>query len=144
MRRLLIVMAIAFALVAPTTPAQAHHEDKYTAAYMKKHNPGLTVQQIQQNLNGFGYYTGLIDGSFGPKSRLAAAGHQDDWGHVKTAASVKRLQKIVGADQDGWYGPLTKEKLRQWQRKKGLYADGIAGRKTRTAMGLPVCQCGGH
>ena len=149
MRRLLIslaaalVTALTFA-VGATAPAQAHHEDKYTQSYVLKANPGLTVKQIQSNVYGFGFYTAPIDGDWGPKSRLAMAAYVDNFGSADTRPGVKRLQRIVGVKQDGYYGPVTRDAVRQWQGKHGLYRDGIAGWKTRTKMGLPVCHCGGH
>lgn len=149
MRRFLIGLAFflttALALTVVGAPAaQAHHEDKYTQSYVLKANPGLTVTQVQSNLYGFSFYTGAIDGSWGPKSRLGMADYVDNFRSVDTRPGVKRLQKIVGVTQDGRYGPATREAVRQWQRRHGLGADGIAGTQTRTRMGLPVCQCGGH
>src|SRR5699024_4611705 len=43
---------------------------------------------------------------------------------------VKRIQKAVGAKADGYYGPSTVTKVKAYQRKHKLAADGIVGDKT--------------
>jgi peptidoglycan hydrolase-like protein with peptidoglycan-binding domain len=49
-------------------------------------------------------------------------------------ADVRRLQGVIGARQDGLFGPETERKLRGWQRNHGLAADGIAGPQTHRKM----------
>lgn len=141
---LIALLTILATTVGATAPAQAHHEDKYTKSYVLRYNGALSVAQIQLNLYGYGEYTGAIDGDWGPMSRLAMAGYVDDFHTADTRPGVKRLQRIVGAKADGYYGPVTRRAVAQWQSKHGLHPDGIAGPKTRRKMGLPQCECGGH
>lgn len=43
---------------------------------------------------------------------------------------VKAIQRIVGVEDDGQYGPKTEAAIRDLQRKHGLKVDGIVGRQT--------------
>ena len=47
---------------------------------------------------------------------------------------VKFVQKIVGAKQDGVYGPKTVSKVKTYQRKHKLTVDGVVGYKTLLKM----------
>lgn len=49
---------------------------------------------------------------------------------------VARVQRIVGADIDGVFGPHTSAAVKAWQRAHGLKSDGIVGPRTRAAMGI--------
>ncbi len=49
---------------------------------------------------------------------------------------VRAIQRIVGADVDGNYGPVTKAAVAMWQYTHGLVADGAVGPETARAMGL--------
>ena len=49
---------------------------------------------------------------------------------------VAMIQKAVGCYPDGIWGKLTTEAVKNWQRAKGLTADGIAGPRTLAAMGI--------
>jgi len=48
--------------------------------------------------------------------------------------AVVHVQRVVGALADGIYGRGTLAKVKQWQRAKGLVADGVVGPKTWVAM----------
>ena len=48
--------------------------------------------------------------------------------------AVSRVQRTVGAADDGIYGPQTTAKVRAWQAAHGLAADGIVGPLTWAAM----------
>lgn len=43
---------------------------------------------------------------------------------------VAVLQRFVGADGDGWYGPGTEDHVRRYQQMRNLAVDGICGPKT--------------
>ena len=43
---------------------------------------------------------------------------------------VKLLQKLLGLKEDGDFGPVTDTKVKEWQKSKGLTADGIVGSKS--------------
>lgn len=50
---------------------------------------------------------------------------------------VKKLQKLLGINDDGIFGPITEECVKQFQRKNGLVPiDGIVGSKTWAALGI--------
>lgn len=58
---------------------------------------GMQVYYLQDTLNYcYGQDLGEIDGKFGPK----------------TAAALARVQKSLGLDPDGVYGPQTRDKLK--------------------------------
>ena len=40
---------------------------------------------------------------------------------------VKQLQTLLGLSADGSFGPMTETKVKEWQAKNGLVADGIVG-----------------
>jgi peptidoglycan hydrolase-like protein with peptidoglycan-binding domain len=46
---------------------------------------------------------------------------------------VKDIQKLVGVDQDGVYGPKTEQAVKVWQHKLGVNADGVWGPQTEEA-----------
>lgn len=50
--------------------------------------------------------------------------------------TVKQIQKIVGAKQDGIFGIETEQHVRIYQACHGLIPDGIVGEKTLKEMGL--------
>ena len=43
---------------------------------------------------------------------------------------VKILQKFLGLNTDGSFGPNTDKKVKEWQKANGLYPDGIIGPKS--------------
>lgn len=54
--------------------------------------------------------------------------------HLASAASVRDLQRQVGADVDGLLGPQTAERVAQWQSKNKLAIDGKVGPNTWAAV----------
>jgi len=53
-----------------------------------------------------------------------------------TGDAVARVQKKVGVEQDGWFGPITEAAVKAYQKSKGLVPDGIVGPITLKAMRL--------
>lgn len=53
---------------------------------------------------------------------------------IGTREQVRALQKVIGAKQDGLYGPETKAKLKIWQQSQNLKPDGVPGPNTYAAM----------
>ncbi len=51
-----------------------------------------------------------------------------------TGDEVKTLQRQLGVDADGIYGPKTKAAVEAYQKSNGLKVDGIAGVNTKTAL----------
>ena len=49
---------------------------------------------------------------------------------------VKVLQKYLGLNPDGIFGPTTLKKVISWQKSKGLTPDGIFGAKSWAALGI--------
>jgi peptidoglycan hydrolase-like protein with peptidoglycan-binding domain len=49
---------------------------------------------------------------------------------------VRRLQAKLRVKADGTFGANTEKALKDWQTKKGLAADGVAGPDTFVAMGV--------
>lgn len=54
--------------------------------------------------------------------------HSGYW--EKDRAAIRKIQKAVGANPDGRYGPNTKSKVQAKQRKLGVTADGAVGATT--------------
>ena len=53
-----------------------------------------------------------------------------------TGDAVARVQKKVGVEPDGWFGPVTEKAVKAYQKSKGLVPDGIVGPVTLKAMRL--------
>lgn len=135
----LMAFGVAMTLYAPT-PARA---------------ADLTVTQAQQALHGLYYYDGPIDGINGNDTERGARAFQThnclaidgDVGPITSealVAKVKEVQRKVGVEADGDYGPKTKGAVTDWQRSHGLSADGVAGPATMKAMGITRAKCGTH
>ena len=48
--------------------------------------------------------------------------------------AVARVQRALGIQADGVFGPKTKRAVRAFQKRHGLPADGVVGPRTRTAL----------
>ena len=57
-------------------------------------------------------------------------------GRSSTKAKVKRLQRALGIEADGVFGPGTENAVKSFQRGRGLAADGVVGQVTWRALGL--------
>ena len=53
-----------------------------------------------------------------------------------TGDAVALVQKKVGAEADGWFGPITEAAVKDYQQANGLVPDGIVGPLTIKAMRL--------
>lgn len=65
---------------------------------------GSDVSAIQQALKNYGFYTGVVDGLFGPK----------------TSEAVKNFQNMTGIKVDAIVGPQTQGKIQEWGANPGL------------------------
>ena len=52
--------------------------------------------------------------------------------------TVKKVQKVLGVDPVGNFGPKTEEAVKEWQKKNGLTPDGVVGPATLAKMGIVV------
>jgi peptidoglycan hydrolase-like protein with peptidoglycan-binding domain len=43
---------------------------------------------------------------------------------------VKTIQRYFGLEDDGYYGPITEAKVKEWQPTRDLEADGVFGIKS--------------
>lgn len=50
-----------------------------------------------------------------------------------TGQKVEEIQKIVGVEQDGVYGPKTEKAVKVWQNKLNIESDGVWGPQTEEA-----------
>tara|TARA_B100001094_G_scaffold331714_1_gene401032 strand:+ start:958 stop:1782 length:825 start_codon:yes stop_codon:yes gene_type:complete len=111
----------------------------WDACNLNEHSDHQDIRKVTKLING-GYH-GLDDrkqryitayavlgGNFEPDSLpiLLKVGSQGD--------EVKKVQKALGLEADGWYGQLTKTSVVDWQTKNGLTPDGVVGPKTYKAM----------
>jgi hypothetical protein len=52
--------------------------------------------------------------------------------------AVKGIQFLVGADADGYFGPLTGASVKAYQQRSGLEVDGVVGPQTCHSLFAPV------
>jgi uncharacterized protein YkwD len=53
-----------------------------------------------------------------------------------TGTAVKRVQRRLGVRPTGWFGPVTKSRVKAFQQRKGWRGSGIVGPGTWRALGL--------
>ena len=105
----------------------------------------MNMKQLQMNLKFLNYYFGSIDGKKGTQTIQAIKEFQANNDLIVDGIAgqntidrvrdlIKRIQGIIGTNQDGVAGNNTIELCKQWQAEHGLGADGICGTKTREAM----------
>jgi Putative peptidoglycan binding domain/CHAP domain len=57
---------------------------------------------------------------------------------VRAVQNALNLRNHAGLATDGTYGPLTRDAVLNWQRRKNIGVDGIVGPQTRSSLGLPT------
>lgn len=87
-KAILIVLVLAVTLLAVSTIFPSAVSE---AEVLKNGSKGETVKKVQTKLKNWGYYTGSVDGIYGPK----------------TVAAVKYFQRVNGLTQDGIVGAKT-------------------------------------
>lgn len=99
---------------------------------------GLTGPQTTGSIKDFQGKNGLtVDGIVGPKTRAKLNEKaSQDVGYNSTDRTTVDIQRLVGANPDGIWGPETTEKVKAWQKVNGLTVDGIWG-SASDAKGFP-------
>lgn len=75
-----------------------------------------------------------------PKPKPVSSGHQPGTRVLRltdpltTGADVGFVQRWLGADDDGKYGPATRAEVVRYQHDQGLAADGVVGENTWSRM----------
>lgn len=136
------------------------------AGKLSRGDEGKPVIDLQTNLKKLGYYSGKIDGRYGPKTfdavlafqksksktGLKADGIYGDNTHAMLTAdkapnptlsrndkgdAVRTLQGALKIGIDGKFGPATEEAVKNFQSKNKITADGVVGPSTWAALGNP-------
>lgn len=95
-----VLAAVTFFTVQTAPRAeQTAAASQSVASVLRQGSRGDTVRTVQNKLRRWGYYSGSVDGI---------------------------------------YGPATERAVRAFQKKNGLTVDGIVGRATSQALGMPV------
>lgn len=106
--------------------------------YSNEPSPANQVTLLQINLNEQWHCGLATDGKFGPKTSAACSKHNLYKG-IKAPVMVKWLQNSLkelgySLTVDGSFGPDTKKKVQEFQKKKHLGVDGIVGKATYKAL----------
>jgi peptidoglycan hydrolase-like protein with peptidoglycan-binding domain len=133
---------------------------KTIAAYEAAIKGDSSTATLPQELKNWGYYTGPIDGVYGPSTTAAVKALQIDLGVTptdgrfgpqtyaavvaakkgKSSATVVQVQADLSTlgyykgSLDGVYGPATTQAVKAFQQDHGLAVDGVAGPKTMAAI----------
>lgn len=155
----------------PATQRKLYSSDSSISyATLEKGSSGSSVRNLQYTLYELGYYDGNLDGEYGDTTADAVRAFQinNDLKPVDGKAGSQTLQKLYSSSAksvketkvdygslrpgdkgnkimelqdclveagynitvDGVYGQTTEDAVRDYQKKHGLNADGIAGEKT--------------
>lgn len=95
----------------------------------------LSVARLQRQM-GCMVCDGIVSGQDVCNRRYLERVTSAAWEANGRSAVVKRLQRLVGAEQDGFLGHVTVERLQEWlnARGAGLDADGYLGPLTAMAV----------
>ena len=95
----------------------------------------MTIVQKQCLLKYLGYYEGTVDGNFGPLSKMATAGFQDDYGldpdgEFDPLAEAKILEAVAGitklAEKENFWDGIKHFNREEFRCKcGGKYCDGF-------------------
>lgn len=115
---------------------------------------GVSVAQLQTDLNFCAYGAGEVDGAYGTKTKNAVIRLQCFWGIAQDGiygeisdsrmmTEIKQIQTALnksgyGLAADGAVGQATLNALVDFQRKNGLDADGIIGNLTSQKLGISI------
>lgn len=105
--------------------------------------PGAIIGAIAGGIGGIAAYAiggdhvdelveNIVD-YFYPEGSDSVAQAKNSQSTAGIDTKLQALQKIIGAKQDGIYGPETKGKLEIWQRQQNLNPNGIPGPQTYAA-----------
>ena len=103
-------------------------------ALLRQGSKGNDVSAVQQALKNYGFYGGVVDGLFGPK----------------TAEAVKNFQNMTGIKVDAIVGPQTQSKIKEWAQDPtaGMMNDPrvqqLAEQDPVFARGIQQAQQGGN
>jgi hypothetical protein len=120
------VAAILKRIGQPPIMCCGHKEYSNTGKIDPLFDMNVFRMEVGQIINGTASRPVLIpvkDGSDRPTLRRGSTG-----------GLVEEIQKKLGADDDGSFGPITEAKVRLFQRERGLVPDGIIGPKTWAAL----------
>lgn len=68
----------------------------------------------------------------GPAESISGSGRNDE----QYRDGLRRCQRMMQIEPDGYYGPMTAEATRQWQASHGLFVDGLIGPDTWRSYGF--------
>lgn len=157
-RKSVVALALGLTLsvgsITYSTPVQA--QTYYTQNMLKTGFRGNMVKDLQLRLKNLKYFRASTTGYYGPITTKAVKEFQKDAGlypdGVAGPKTLAVLDKIVSQDKvkilqtqlknlnyfhaniTGYYGSITKEAVKQFQRDYGLHVDGIAGPATMAAI----------
>lgn len=132
-------------IAGPKTDAKIEEKIKEIQNLLVKVGYDITVDgasgpQTVGSIKDFQGKNGLtVDGIVGPKTRaklVEKASLPVGYNSIPDVRSTVDVQRLVGANPDGIWGPETTEKVMAWQKAHNLTADGIWGPNS-DAIGFP-------